>query len=252
MYSWIAAADARDGSPWIGPCPDQRLYATARVTARLIGLVSVYVSLQALGCSVQSRPAGDSVDGGALGDPDVYLLPNPAHSGFDGANQFRVPMISSLDGGTWSVRDPGIATVAPATAPPELGSSDAWALVTFTGSGTTEVVWTLGDRAASATLMATSYLASDTALGDVRYHDPADPGPTRVACASCHESADGPDHSPLTASVYGDDDLLAIITTGRFPDNLTLSVQHRWDLTSEERVGIAAYLRSLPPRGFSP
>src|SRR5690606_21379652 len=93
------------------------------------------------------------------------------------------------------------------------------------------------------------------ALGQSRYNQGAADDATRVACASCHGLANGVDHSPLFSSFWTDQQLIEMVETGRieFGDGEAYEargVNHVFNLTEEERAGVAAYLRSLTPSGF--
>jgi hypothetical protein len=122
-----------------------------------------------------------------------------------------------------------------------------------------------------AQLVVSAYTPDQVEIGRQRYADPAEPGGLRVACADCHETGAGPDHSPTTMAFHDDQALLLLTLMGRYPDfcaddegdacecdtagcerepGLPLEIAHSWELTTEEEDGIAAYMRSLPAAGF--
>ena len=208
--------------------------ATVRVVSGLL--------MAALGCGGDDPP-----------EPEPpFVFPLKAHSGFDGTHAFKVPLITNLEPDpVWTLADPSIGTLQAVQSPPEWeATGGSWALITTLKPGVTELSATVGTVTASTTLTVTAYTAADVAIGETRYREPADAGPNRVPCASCHEKEDGADHSPVRAAMYDDAGLLTIIKTGELAGEITLRVPHKWDITAAEQKGIVAYLRSLPPRGF--
>lgn len=194
--------------------------------------------------------------GGGDGDDEEFpsIFPEQGYTGFDGgAHTFRIPVSASLDGDvTWSSESAAIVTIAAVTPPAELAMfAENWAMVTATGVGSTRI-FVDGSQRLEARITVVSYDPADVTLGDERYNNPANPGPAnRVSCASCHQTPTGADHSPLVVAFRTDAELLAAITTGRYPDGgLPLEVPHSWDLTVAERDGIVAYLRTLDADGF--
>jgi hypothetical protein len=217
---------------------------------RSIAWVVLAAALVAGGCLPESTPGADA---GAT----PYLFPDIIHSGYDGEHVFRVPVGTNLEGDvTWEVVDAPLATVEPTTAPDNLQSAaTTWVMVTTSGAGTTRIIARKGDASAEAMLIIASYAAADVSLGDMRYNAPANPGPGREACASCHVlpggSATDVDHSPVSMTLYTDDEILSAVTTSAFPDGLVIDGgNHVQDLTIDERRGVVPFMRSLPPRGF--
>jgi mono/diheme cytochrome c family protein len=195
---------------------------------------------------------GDDGDDGPLAPPggdEPYVFPPEAHSGFDGTATFKVPLATNLKDPTWEVENPALAAVTAVPAPPMFAEfGESWAMVTTKGAGTTKIVARAGDQRAETTLTIATYEAAKVTAGASRYTMGAAGAP---ACAGCHGLANGVDHSPLQLAYYADEDILAAITTGKYPDGYELrGVQHAFMLAEGERAGIVPYLRSLPPRGF--
>jgi mono/diheme cytochrome c family protein len=164
----------------------------------------------------------------------------------------------------WSVADTSIAAIE------SLGMLEvpvgrggrmievAAAMVTSARPGTTAVVAKLNGQTLEGEILVTSYTAEQTALGKRRYTSPENPGASRVACAGCHQLANGVDHTPSEMASAPDDMLIQVIERGEYPARtirgrerppyVLEGVMHMWNLTADERRAIVAYLRSLPPR----
>ncbi len=211
----------------------------------------VWVALALAGCLPESTPGADA-------GPPAYLFPDVLHTGYDGTHVFRVPVGTNLEGAgvTWEVVDAPLATVEPTTAPAGLQSAaKTWVMVTTAAAGTTRLIARKGGSSAEAMLVIASYAPADVDLGEMRYNAPANPGPGREACASCHVepggSATDVDHSPVSMTLYADDDILSAITTSAYPDGYIVDGgNHVQMLTTDERRGVVPYMRSLPPRDF--
>ena len=202
------------------------------------------------GCLPESSPGADA-------GPTAYLFPEVIHTGYDGQHVFQVPVGTNLEGDvTWEVVDDPLATIEPTTAPVSLqGVAATWVMITTAAAGSTRIIARKGDVSAEAMLIIASYATADVDLGDMRYNAPANPGPGREACASCHVepggSATDVDHSPVSMALYADDEILSAITTSMYPDGYIVDGgNHVQMLTTDERRGIVPFMRSLPPRGF--
>lgn len=227
----------------------------------------------ALACSPDS--AGDGGGGGADGGgqgggdggpddgdqadaaPDHNLMPEVAHTGFDGTNTYKVPVYTTLEEATFAIDDEGIASIEPVELSPELedvlGSfGKSWAMITTRGAGTTSFSASAGGVELTATVEVLAYDAAEVAVGDQRYNDPSAANDTdRIACRDCHGGPEGVDHTPLATSYFEDAELLAIIADATYPGGgMVNGGNHSWDLTAGEAAGIVPYLRSLQPRGF--
>ncbi|SMF56989.1 c-type cytochrome [Pseudobacteriovorax antillogorgiicola] len=129
------------------------------------------------------------------------------------------------------------------------------AILEATAAGESDVTITLGELSTTVKVIAKEYQAADTNAGEQIYD-----GTTAVdgvtACASCHQSANGVDHSPNWVSVCSDAELASAITTGEYGNNdqdeegmctgYKLSVAHSWSLNADQANQVIAYLRTLP------
>ena len=180
-----------------------------------------------------------------------YLYPSVAYTGCDGVSSMEVPLATNLQGAlTWTVDDINLANVWAANAPPSYAEfGENWALVETFKAGTVTVTATDADgQKASAQVVINKYEPAVTQVGRQRYYEPTDGTGARVSCYSCHGSVQGADHSPLELEFFKDDEILQAITEGAYPDGYVLkTVDHRWNLTTEERAGIVPFLRSLHP-----
>jgi hypothetical protein len=233
---------------------------------RSIAILSL--ALLWLACSPDSAPdGGPGADGGqAAGDargetldaaPDHHLMPEVAHTGFDGTNTYEVPVYTTLEDAVFAIDDDAIAAIEPVELPPELEDvlgtfGKSWAMITTRQAGTATFSAAAGDIRLEATLEVLAYQPDDVAAGAQRYNDPANPNATtRIACQECHGGPDGVDHTPLATSYFTDADLLQIIGDGVYPEGGEVNGgNHHWNLTAAEAAGIVPYLRSLHPRGF--
>lgn len=239
----------------------------------LYGLLALAVA-----CSSGGGDDGDGGDGGdgshADGNPDLAtVFPPVVHTGYDGAHQFQVPvstdLVNQVDGEvSWSSGDSSIATVESVATPAGYPATrGVWAMITAAGAGQTTVSATIGSHTVSAEVEVAAYTSEQVMAGDTRYHTDG----AEQSCASCHQAADGVDHTPTEMAFHDDAALLVVITQGHYPDQClsdegdpctcdsegcslvpgyVLSVDHTWTLTESEADGIVPYLRSLPPRGF--
>jgi hypothetical protein len=192
-----------------------------------------------------------------------FLFPPVIFTGFtDGTQVFKVPVWTDIEGNvTWSAADPSIVDIVPVNPPadydPELDKKEGlpplqFAMITTKKAGKTTVSVSGNGKTATSEVLVRAFTSAEYTLGQTRYKT----GGTgdRQPCAGCHEKADGWDHSPTWVSIVPDEEILGAIQTGeyRFEDEVwTLNKgNHKWNLTEEEKPGILAYLRSLPPAGF--
>jgi hypothetical protein len=225
------------------------------------------LSLLALACSPDSTdaPGGDggqlAGDAGASdltdGAPEHHLMPEVAHSGFDGTNTYKAPVYTTLEDAVFAIDDEAVASIEPVELPPDLEEvlgafGKSWAMLTMRQAGSATFSATAGGIHLEATLEVLAYDAADVAVGDERYNDPVNPNDTdRIACQDCHGGPDGVDHTPLATSYRDDAEMLQIIADGTYPEGGEVNGgNHHWNLTEAEAAGIVPYLRSLQPRGF--
>jgi hypothetical protein len=213
---------------------------------------------------------GDGGKGGA-GDPEFptdppgagnFVFPQSIHSGFDGANVYKVPVATMLgergDDGegkasadiVWTSSDTTVATIEKVAKPKEETLPiPNWAMITTKKAGTATITATLGTEKATAQLTVVSYTAEQNAIGKTRYSTEGS-GIAGGKCLTCHGPT-GTDHSPTRIGAYDDSGLLSAITTAAYPDGRKLALtNHKWTIAETEKVGIVSYLRSLSPRGF--
>ena len=209
-------------------------------------LVALIVGPSLLACSTEADPSDDP-DQDSLG-----MFPGTGFGAHDGTHLFQLPVATTMSDVTWTV-DPAQGTVVPAQTPAAYASTplQTWALVTVNASGTIEIGATSGDKHETSVVQITAYSPAQIEKGKKRYFDPDNANVTnRPSCASCHTKPDGHDQSPMSIMIWSDEQVLRAITTGRYSDEVILTVDHQWNLTSEEAAGIVGYLRSLPPHGF--
>jgi hypothetical protein len=218
--------------------------------------------------------AGSILLGGACKAPEVEtphyangLFPQVAHSGFNEKTTFKVLFATGASDAQWAVADPTMATIA-ASDPPTIAGTDVsdlhFALVTVTKGGQTTVTMTSGGTTLTAQLQAPAYTDDQLAVGKARYETPSTDA-ARPPCLSCHvkDGGIGADHSPLTMAGFDDATILGVIQNATFPPSPTgqsttsafaprgplAFTGHKWNLSDAEKVGIVAYLRSLPLGG---
>jgi hypothetical protein len=183
-----------------------------------------------------------------------YLFPDNIHTGFDGTNTYKVPVSTSLVGAgvTWGSDDPSIVSIVSVPVDPQAASFISGAMITTKKAGTTKVFATQGTKREEANVTVTAYTLDQFNLGKTRYTTGGDTGPRR-ACAGCHQTPAGADHSPSTLAWYDDTETLQAIQTGAYPDGYVLKqAGHQWQLTDPEKAGIMSYLRALPPKQSTP
>ena len=213
-------------------------------------------------------PNPDGADDGPATDPtdDIemkdFLMPNLINTGFTGgAEVFKVPLFTDLTGSvTWQVVDPTLAEVTAVAPPTDYTEAKQrepnkvpdlqFAMLTAKKAGSTKVVVAGGGKQAEAQLTVKAYTSAAYAVGQARYKTAGTDA--RQPCAGCHEKPDGADHSPSWLAFFEDDDVLAAIQTAVYASDKyeVNNGNHKWNLTEDEKGGIMAYLRGLPPRGY--
>lgn len=192
---------------------------------------------------------------------EPFLDPPVIYSGFTGgAEVFKVPLFTNLEGELeWKLEDPSVAEIVPIEPP-------SWALefvkenpdfkpfkhamLTTKKAGATKVVASAGGQKLEVPLNVVAYTSAAYATGQTRYKTGGTDA--RRPCAGCHESPTGVDHSSRWLSPFDDQDVLSAIQTGVYSSDgwVLSSVEHKWELTEDEKTGIMAYLRGLPPKGY--
>jgi hypothetical protein len=95
----------------------------------------------------------------------------------------------------------------------------------------------------------TAYTAAQVTAGRQRYNTAVAGATPSPACATCHRSATGVDHSPYYMSQFTDAAILSTIETGvNTDDNYQTEAPHKMTFGSAaDKAGIVPYLRSLDP-----
>jgi hypothetical protein len=231
------------------------------------------------GATGPTNGSGDT-DGG----PELFLWRDRIFTGTDGTHEYVVPSAAFLvvpgtsdtnpdkpipftTPPTLTVADPSIATVkiVPVPSGGDIAKDDffkgaAFMLITAKAAGQTTLTVSYGGQTVKAGLQVNAYTAAQYTLGQTRYTTPANPGPMRKACTTCHaQDSDAglkaPKHDPFLQQDLSDSDLLTIIEKGQYVENdpnSTLNVPggHTWNMTADEEKAIVAYLRSLRTVGF--
>ncbi|SMF52688.1 hypothetical protein [Pseudobacteriovorax antillogorgiicola] len=132
---------------------------------------------------------------------------------------------------------------------------------TFTDGVNTpsSITFTYGDQTVQSDVTVYSYTQAQIDLGQARYNAAFtdENGVESPSCASCHQAANGVDHSPLLIGTCSDVEIIGAVEAGAYaPDadnpnsfcaGYQLTVAHSWGFASpEERDGVIAYLRTLP------
>lgn len=203
---------------------------------------------------VGGKPRDDGY-GGGTNSRDVPGLPSPsadglfpavAHSGFDGVHTFQVLFTRQSEAPvTWSIVPADAATLRTSTTGASSGLSRA--ILTTRKAGTFEVRSDANGSVIKGLLDVKAYTTAQVELGKTRHRDASGMG-TRLACAFCHESAQGVRHAPLALAFFDDASNLSVILTGNYPNGGSniFGFWRQWELTDSERSGIVPYLRSLP------
>lgn len=218
------------------------------VTVLFLGALAL---ASAVACNATIAPIGSApVDGGAEAGFDLDIQPANSFSGVDGTHTFKAPIAVYRAGDdlTVTVSDPSVADIRPAKS---LGGEDTgrYFVLTMKKVGTVDVIAKSNGKTTQAKLTVQSYAPTRFAVGEARYKQ--GPDGNNPGCASCHQKADGADHSPAALASVGDEEISAIITSGVKPGGVPIiSLKHTWTATQTELDGLVTYLRALPPRGF--
>lgn len=94
-----------------------------------------------------------------------------------------------------------------------------------------------------------AYTAAQVTAGRNRYNTAVAGATPSPACATCHRSATGVDHSPYYLSQFSDAAVLSTVETGlNTDDNYQTEAAHKMTFaTAADKAGIIPYLRSLDP-----
>ena len=224
--------------------------------------ISALVCLN-LGCGSGSTGSEENGDEEEVHLPDVFtVFPAKIWSGFDGVSVYKSPVIAVVNSGpvTWTIDDPTIASIDPKSVDPAAKKTDGTEMVlTSLKAGTTMIRATDGKTTSSAVVTINAYSAEQHAAGKARYMQ--GPNMMNPACNECHAKGKGPDHTPTEVDADTDEEIWNTFTKGEDPEHrkidyegnftkLLAGYNHMWQVTEVEKIGLVAYLRSLPPFGF--
>lgn len=115
------------------------------------------------------------------------------------------------------------------------------------GAGTAKASW--GSTEIPLAIQVSAYTAAQVTAGRQRYETAVAGATPSAACATCHRSATGIDHSPYYMAQFTDAALLSTIEAGlNTDDNYKTKSPHKMTFaTPAAKAGIVPYLRSLDP-----
>lgn len=206
----------------------------------------------AVGCGGAKEESAEATSG----PKKFQIFPPTLFGGFDGANMYKVPIsIFKSDGPvTISVDDPSLVSI-------DAQSNGTKVMLTTLKAGKTMLHAKTATQSADAPLTINMYTPKQHDAGMNRYMMAADM--MNPACQDCHGKGNGPDHTPTEVDADPDDDIANTFLTGTDPEGRPVDAEHEftrilkdykhmWKVTDEEKVGLVAYLRSLPPTGYPP
>lgn len=189
---------------------------------------------------------------------DLTFRPSEMYSGFDGTNTYQVPFA------VYDYGDDVEVTASPASAVtfepktllkpigPNGEDKGKYYFATTKAAGDVTLTVKSNGKTASGILHIAAYQPSAWTAGQKRYETAADAD--NPACATCHEGAQGIDHSPAALATVDDPGVSTVFTTGISPGGFQIKIAgqpgHRWKVTDDEKAGLIVYLRGLTPKGF--
>jgi hypothetical protein len=191
-------------------------------------------------------------------------------------NTYQVPaIVSGVKVDNWSSDPEGFVDIEP-------DEQSGGVLITTRKPGEVRIIAKAGPLSGSAMLKITAFTPEQQAAGEMRYNNaiplpsfnfdrdagPPDPRmfmiPDDLSCKNCHgagATALDVEHTPQQTGGYSDEELIGIITMGTKPPGAKFHTMvpqfiytmfHTWGATEEEKTGLVAYLRSLPPATQGP
>lgn len=203
------------------------------------------------GSSTDSKSGGVEID---HGEPKNFqIFPPELYAGYDGTNTYSIPLQIFKNEGpvTVTVDDMSLVSVV------KMNGDNTQITYKAMKDGQTMVHATAGGKTVSAPLTIYKYTTEQNAAGKKRYT--AGPDKDNPACQECHGAGKGPDHTPSEIDADPDEDVINTYLTGKDPEGrpvgeeytqLLKGYKHMWKITDEEKTGLVAYLRSLPPTGY--
>lgn len=228
----------------------------------LVFPLAVFVGIAAACTHEVTHEAGDDDDDSDAGSNSglgvLTFKPAVMYSGFDGTNPYQVPFAVYDYGDDVEVTaSPANAvTLEPKTLVNPVGPTGEdkgkYYFATTKAAGDVTLTVKSKGKTASGTLHIAAYEASAWTVGQKRYETAADAD--NPACATCHEGAQGIDHSPAALATVDDSGVSTVFTTGISPGGFQIKISgqpgHRWKVTDAEKAGLIVYLRGLTPKGF--
>jgi hypothetical protein len=198
----------------------------------LLLLSSAIVLTAACGGSGSSASAGSGGGGGAGGSASsLEVFPSTTlHTGVDEAGGYTVNIaVVSGSGLAWTSSDPATATVT---------GDDKVATITALKAGSATITATAGSSKVDVPVEISTYTVAQKMAGAMEY---------KSTCAGCHDGSGGPDITPSDLGKHTDAEATGAFAEGKNPEGGTIdSPNHIFTVT--DKVGMVAYLRSLPPR----
>ena len=214
-------------------------------------LVRCLVALPLFSAAACGSDTGSEEDAVVAGGK-FEIFPPEIFTGTDGMHTFKAPIITvnSHDDVMWTIADPSIA---------QLMAAGENAMIVATKAGETTVTATHDGKMSTAQLHVVSYTTQQYADGEKRYMTSLDAD--NPACKECHAPGKGPDHTATELDADPDSQVQNTFLTGVDPEdrpikdnsefsNLLKGKSHKWKVTESEKIGLVAYLRSLPPMGY--
>lgn len=211
------------------------------------GLLIVFVALWGCSSSSSDTPRNNSTSALEIFPPQIY-------TGFDGTRTYKAPAIAvnASSATTWTIGDPSIASLAPE-------DNGEHVMVTALKAGETTITAKSGSQSSTAQLKVYAYTGDQWQSGSARYTNSSDAN--NPACVTCHGNNKGPDHTPTEVDADSDDEIENTFLTGVDPEgraikdysefaSLLQGKDHKWTVSTAERVGLVAYMRSLTPAGW--
>jgi hypothetical protein len=186
------------------------------------------------------------------GDAKTY------YTGYDGKNDYVAPIAFYADTPPKvTLSDSSVATmqgtpmtitkVMDPSLPDALDGKLQVILIKSKAAGTVTITATSGSLTQKATLKITKYSSTDVSVGQKRYENGS------PSCNSCHATLGV--HNPGMLVDLSDDTILGIATDGKSLQQINQDTgkvetvqpnngNHKWTVTTAERTGLMAYLRS--------
>jgi hypothetical protein len=226
------------------------------------GLLLSAALWMSIGCGSSSKGSEESPDEEADLPANFTVFPAKLWSGFDGTNTYKSPVIAVVNSGnvTWTIDDPSLASIDTQSKDPVAKGDGTEIVLTSLKAGTTKIhAKDSAGHTSEATITINTYPVAQFDAGKARYMK--GPNMKNPACNECHAKGKGPDHTPTELDADTDEEIQNTFTKGVDPENRPVDYEkmftkllngydHMWEVTPDEKVGLIAYLRALPPLAF--